>query len=173
MSESYSNARTIASGVLPFFDDTKTILLGQEWRENFNAHFWMEFGGKRDHDETLAYTAWRETIEETAGTLSITLQQVIDAERNGHYIDNYNEQSGVFYRMYCVKLSEKPDPELFKVNSVGKESVEKINWQYFNTKDVIYNIDGVLPGKDNILYSTMRVRLDKLRMAPFLQNFLN
>lgn len=165
------SAKTIAAGILPFSSNGKLILLGQEYRKNYDAYYWMEFGGKQEPGQTLAQTAWREALEETAGTLTITLEQVEEAERKGHYIDNYNERSGVYYRMYCVKMNEIPDPEIIKANAPGKKDVEKINWQYFNAEDVIYNVDGVLPGDNNILYSTMRTRLEKLRNASFLASF--
>jgi 8-oxo-dGTP pyrophosphatase MutT (NUDIX family) len=54
MSEAYPNARTIAAGVLPFFDEGRTILLGQEYRKNFDAYYWMEFGGKQEPGQSLA-----------------------------------------------------------------------------------------------------------------------
>ena len=80
----------------------------------------------------------------------------------------------MFYRMYCVKvLGDKPDSEVFKKNAIGRESVEKIEWQYFDAVDVIYNDDGDLPETDAKLYSTMLVRLEKLKEQAFLKNFIN
>ena len=45
--------RGIAAGILPFFDNGRTILLGKEFRKNYNSYSWMEFGGKKDDDESL------------------------------------------------------------------------------------------------------------------------
>lgn len=168
------NIKTIAAGILPFYDDGKTICLGNEYRKAYNTYHWMEFGGKQEPGQTLAETAWREASEESAGTLNIALYEVEQAEVKGHYIDHFNEKSGVFYRMYCIKVSgPAPDPLTFKHNSVGKQSVEKVEWAYFDAKDVIYSPDGSLPGTDHKLYSTFITRLAKLRDQPFLVEFIN
>lgn len=163
----------MAAGILPFFDDGKTVLLGKEYRSNKNIYAWMEFGGKKENNETLAETACRETNEETGFTLRVTTEQVLYAERNGHYIEYYNEKSNTFYRMYCVIFDvEKPTIETFEKNSLNKDYVEKVAWQYFKAKDVIYNQDGNLPRTTVKLYDTMRIRLAKLRDAEFLKYWL-
>jgi len=168
----------LAAGILPFFDNGKIILLGKEYRKRNNDYFWMEFGGKQEKNETLAETACRETNEETAQTLNITLQQVQLAEQNGHYVDHYNEKTNVFYRMYCLKFEEKPLLESFTENALekaleGKDDVGKINWDYFNTNDVLYHSNGILPNTNVKLYSTMQIRLEKLLEKEFLPRFLN
>jgi 8-oxo-dGTP pyrophosphatase MutT (NUDIX family) len=162
----------VAAGVLPFFDDGRTILLGQEYRERTNSYAWMEFGGKREEGESLAKTACREANEETACSLQLDLHQVELAESKGHYVDHYNENTGVFYRMYVVKLEKKPKLETFKINAKTCNDVEKVEWQYFNTTDVISSCDGHLPGTDVPLYSTMRIRLAKLRDQEFFPKFI-
>jgi len=157
-----------AAGVLPFFDNGTTVLLGQEYRERDQSYAWMEFGGKRDNDETLTETACREANEETAQTLGITLQQVQLAEDNNHYVDYYNEKTNVFYRMYCVKMSgDKPNLETFRENAKHHEDVEKIDWQYFNLSDVLNHQDGILPGTSIRLYPTMQIRLNLLKNSIF------
>ena len=46
----------------------------------------------------------------------------------------------------------------------------KIEWKYFSTKDVVYNQDGSLPGTcHEKLYSTMLVRLEKLKEQEFFK----
>jgi len=166
-------AAQMAAGILPFFDNGKTILLGQEFRERYSSHAWMEFGGKQKQNETLAETACREGNEETAGTLRIPLQQVQKAEEDGHYVDHYNEKTNIFYRMYCLKIEgEKPILDAFRENAKGNEHVDKVDWQYFNASDVVWNQDGSLPGTDVKLYSTMLIRLEKLKGQEFLKSFI-
>jgi len=162
--------RVIAAGVLPFFDDGSTILLGLEYRKVYNTYTWMEFGGKKEGDESLAETACREANEETAGTLGLTLEQVLQAERAEHYVDYYNEKSGVFYRMYCVRVGTKPTLAQFEENAKQRnnEHVEKISWAYFKAFDVIYNKNGILPGTDAKVYSTSQIRLELLKQHPRL-----
>lgn len=163
-------ATQVAAGVLPFFNSGKTVLLGREFRERYNLHCWMEFGGKREDNESLAETACREANEETAQSLSITLQQVQQAEQKGHYLDHYNEKTGVFYRMYCLLLGGyQVSPAVFQENAQHNENVEKMGWQYFPARDVIYSPDGSLPGVEDKLYNTMMVRLEKLKEQEFFQ----
>lgn len=50
-------AKQVAAGVLPLFDNGKTVLLGREYRKRYNSYAWMEFGGKHEAGETLAETA--------------------------------------------------------------------------------------------------------------------
>lgn len=160
----------LAAGILPFFDGWKIILLGREFRERTNSYCWMEFGGKLEEGETLAETACREANEETAGTLGVTLEQVQLAEQNGHYVDHYNDKTNMFYRMYCVKFEgEKPALDSFKENAKHSNDVEKDEWGYFAASDVVYSEDGWLPGTEAKLYSTMLVRLEKLRGKDFFE----
>lgn len=163
----------LCAGILPFFDNGKTILLGKEFRERDNNFAWMEFGGQHENNETLAETACRECNEETAGTLHITIEQVQSAERLGHYVDHYNEKTNNFYRMYCLKLDgEKPMIETFNENAKGKDHVEKTEWRYFETKDVIYNNDGILPNTDIKIYKTTCIRIEKLKcIISNIQNY--
>ena len=39
-----------AAGVLPFFDNCKTVLLGKEFRDRYNDDFWMGVGGKNERN---------------------------------------------------------------------------------------------------------------------------
>lgn len=165
-----SNAK-LAAGVLLFFDG-KTILLGKEFRKNTDSYSWMEFGGKREGNETPAETAWREGNEETAQTLSIalTLESVKEADRKKEYIEYYNEKSNFFYRMYWIKLNFMPTSDSFVKNALGKKDVEMVEWRYFPYKDVIYNQGGVLPGTNVPLYSTFCIRLQMLKEKEFIRN---
>lgn len=165
----------VCAGLFLFFDNGKTVLLGKEYRERYDTYAWMEFGGKQEPGQTLAETGHREGIEETASTLYIPLAQVQEAERQGHYVDHYNEKTKVFYRMYCLVMSgEKPDPHTFEDNAkrLDCKDVEKVEWGYFNTSDVVNNIDGVLPGTDAKLYPTLLTRLEKLRNKEFLKTLM-
>lgn len=164
----------LAAGVLPFFDNGRTILLGQEYRKRDSSYAWMEFGGKQEKNETLAETACREANEETAQTLRITLQQVQLAEQDVHYVDHYNEKTNIFYRMYCLKFEgEKPILETFRENAKGNEHVEKIEWHYFDTFDFVNNRNGILPETEVQIYNTMRIRLKKLKDQKFFPIFIN
>ena len=154
-------------------------MLGKEFRGRYKSFAWMEFGGNKEQNETLAQTAHREANEETAQTLErfITLAHVEQAEVDGHYVDHLNPATGVFYRMYCLKIhAEKPSIEAFHEN-VKKLSnnadVNKSDWQYFNTSVVmdIHSQEGNLPGTDAPLYSTMKTRLEKLRNQEFFKDF--
>lgn len=175
-----SKVKKFAAGTLQFYDDGCTILLGKEFRENYNDFFWMEHGGGHELGESPAMTAWRETYEETAGTTGLTLEEVEEAERKGYFVEHFNEKSGVLYRMYCIKMKgEKPDLEAFRKNArlpEHAEHVEKVDWYYFDARDVIFNQDGTLPGihegTREKIYSTMLIRLDKLSRQPFLIEFI-
>jgi 8-oxo-dGTP pyrophosphatase MutT (NUDIX family) len=149
----------VAAGVLPFFHNGQSILLGKEYRKRYNSYAWMEFGGKREGNETLAETACREANEETAGTLHITLEQVQLAEKNGRYVDYHNPKTDVFYRMYCLDFDSAPDIEVFQTNAVGKSHVEMVEWRYFAAKDVLENENGVLPNTDVKIYETTCTRI--------------
>lgn len=162
----------LAAGLLLFFDGGRTVLLGKEFREKYSSHYWMEFGGNKEGNESPAETACREANEETAGVLDISVEQVREAEQGDRFVDYYNEKTGFFYRMYCVILDKKPAIEEFHHNAIGKRDVEKIDWCYFPTKDVIYNEEGSLPDTDVKLYSTMCIRIGLLREKEFLQCML-
>lgn len=166
MSEVY--VRGYAAGVLPFFDNGKTILLGKEYRKANDEYTWMEFGGKQELGEGLSYTAWREGNEETAFSLGLKLEQVEEAERNGHYVDYLNPKTQTFYRMYCVFLEEKVNLSVIQENAKDSHKVEKIEWKYFNTVDVIYN--GYLPIPDGKIYSTAKIRYEMLKKKEFFKN---
>ena len=107
--------------------------------------------------------AWREANEETAQTLRITLEQVLEAERLENYVDYLNPKTGMFYRMYYLYLDAKPEPTEFVFNAVGQSHVEMVEWRYFTTNDVLNNQGGVLPGTDDKLYETTCVRLELLK----------
>jgi len=152
-----------AAGVLPFFDNGTgfNVLLGKEFRERYNSYLWMEFGGKNDKGETLAETACREANEETAGTLGVTLEQILEAESRGEYIDYLNPKTNMFYRMYCVKFPNKIDlentrREASKPEYVSKENTEMVDWKYFNANDIIFSKEGEIFGSDDDIkiYST-------------------
>lgn len=151
----------LAAGVLVFCGDE--ILLGKEYRERYNSYCYLEFGGKVEPGESFTQAACRECNEETAGTLCLTLNQVEESESKKWFIDYYNEKTNIYYRMYCVKISERHDPEEFKANALGKDNVEMVSWDYFPAKSVVFNESGELPGTETKLYSTMMVRLNMLR----------
>lgn len=184
-----------AAGVLPFFysfsgyfsDKNATkdcekieILLGLEYRERYNTHAWMEFGGGREVKkngelETLAETACREFNEETAYAFNLSLEQVEVAERFGHYVDLLNEKTGVFYRMYCVKFYSSVFIEDIKAKMSDEsiyDHVEKIDWKYFDAKDVIFSEDGTLSTEKFKIYPTSLIRLKMLRDAKFLEDLM-
>ena len=157
-------AKHVAAGVLPLFDNGKTVLLGREYRKRYDGYFWMEFGGKHEVGETLAETACREANEETAQTLGITLTQVQEAEQLNQYVEYYNPKTSVFYRTYYVYLDQpKPCPKTFEENAIGKSHVEMVEWRYFNTTDVLNNKDGTLEGTDVKLYETNLIRIAMLK----------
>jgi 8-oxo-dGTP pyrophosphatase MutT (NUDIX family) len=136
-------------------------------------YYWMEFGGKPEGTETLAETALREFREETAGTVSITLDQIKQAEQDSHYVDHYNTKTNTVYRMYCVKINgNMPDIETFRENAKHCEDVNKLNWGYFATSDVVFSKDGSLPGTTHKLYDTMRARLEKLHAKDFFRTLI-
>jgi len=163
-------AKHVASGVLPLFDGGKTVLLGKEYRERYNNYYWLEFGGKLEKGETLAETACREANEETSNTLNITLEQVKEAEEFGQFIDYHNPKTDVFYRMYFVYLTmRKPDPEVFRSNSVGSKDVEMVEWKYFDIDDVLNSEDGTLPNMESKIYETSRVRIAMLKNSGKLE----
>ena len=149
----------IAAGILLFFDNNKTVLLGREFRKRYNTYAWMEFGGKHENGETLAETACREANEETAETLGITLDQVLEAEKKEMYVDYHNPKTDVFYRMYLVSIAHKPSLQSFADNAVGKSHVEMVEWRYFNIIDVFSSIHGDLPCTNDKIYETTLVRL--------------
>lgn len=147
------------------------MLLGLEYRRRYNTHYWTGFGGKKEGDETLAETACREANEETAGVLGVTISQIMDAESNGHYIEHLNTSTNTFYRMYCLRVSgDGPVPTLFKESAIGKDHVEKIEWKYFATSDVVNNVEGILPGTDYKIYPTTLIHLQKLKDSEFFNN---
>ena len=165
-----------AAGVLPFFDEGRTILLGKEYRAWSNEFCWGDFGGKLEQNETLAECALREAIEETAGTLNITISQIIDAESRGHYVDMFHKNSGLMYRMYCILFEgEKPDIAQFKKNAEIQNGAhtEKIEWKYFNTRAVIYNRNGHIPTTKVKLYKPFQRGLNSLKKSSILSNFRN
>lgn len=152
-------AKTIAAGILPFFDGGKLILLGLEKRKDGES-YWMEFGGKQEKGETLAEAACREASEETGEVLKVDLSQALSVEEKNSHVDYYNPKSGVFYRMYPITFEHLIDPDLFREQSKGKDHVEKVDWRYFKTEDVLHHKDGVLPGTEYKLYSTTITRLE-------------
>lgn len=157
------------AGIFPVFDNGKTVLLGKEYRERYDAMLWMSFGGKQDPNESLAETACREFNEETAFVFRLDVQRVIDAENLGHYIDYLNPKTGVFYRMYIVSFSEKPDiSEFLKSRQFYPEFVEKIEWKYFRTRDVIFDTLGA----EFAIYETEKVRYNLLKDAQFFKHLL-
>ena len=160
-----------AAGILPFFDNGKTVLLGKEFRDRYNAFFWMCFGGKNEEGETLVQTAVRETSEETAFTLNASLEQVQEAEEKGHFVDFYNKSTNFFYRMYCIKFENKIDLDVtIEQAKLNNDHVEKVGWNYFNALDVIFSEDGSIPETSEMIYSTELVRYKLLRNKGFFIN---
>lgn len=163
-------AKTFAAGVLPFFDNGKTILLGKEYRKSIDKFVWNEFGGKREEGETLAYTAYREANEETANGLNVTLKQVEEAEKNGHYVDYLNPKTLNFYRMYCLFLNDKIDLSIIQENKMknNNDNIEMVDWKYFNTLTVI--IWECLPFVEEEIYSTAKIRYNLMKEKQFFKN---
>ena len=52
----------------------------------------------------------------------------------------------------------------------GDDTVEKIDWKYFDAKDVIFSEDGSIPNEEKKIYSTELIRLKLLRDKPFFIN---
>lgn len=168
-----STAR-LAAGVLPFFDDGKTILLGREFRKlpAGDNHFWSEFGGKVEKGETLAEAACREFNEETAYTLNLPLSKVLEAEDAGRYIEYYNEKSGFFYRMYCVTIDTKPAVDDYEANRHTSTEVGKLCWRYFPASAVVYSDNGTLPDTEDKIYPTSLIRIEMLASSTFINTLL-
>ena len=175
-----------AAGILIFCssdstigDSTTSILLGKEYRDRYNNYFWMDFGGKNEEGETLVETAFRECNEETANSLNIKFSDVLEAEEKGYYIDYLNKNTNMFYRMYCVKLSDKINIEIItkNVSKIRNENpldnhVEKLEYKYFNAHDVIFSEDGTLPDDEYKIYSTSFIRYKLLKDSSFLKEFI-
>lgn len=152
---------SFAAGILPLFDGGKTVLLGKEYRERYNDYFWMEFGGKKELGETLAQTAHREFLEETAETIPLPFSVVESADVKGLFVDFYNEKTNFFYRMYCVLVEgEKPDPSTFLENAKGKSDVEMEEYRYFPISELLC---GTLLGTEYKIYPTSQTRIELLK----------
>lgn len=164
-----------AAGVLPFFGSkgNKYVLLGLEFRDNLNEHFWMGFGGGQEGEETSVETACREFNEETAGVFQLPIEVVQKAHDEGRYVQYYNPKSHCSYTMYCIDFGEQmPETSVIadkaaRLKEEGCESfghVEKVEWKYFPAREVIYNMKGTLPGETHRIYGTERIRLDLLKI---------
>lgn len=154
---------TISAGILPLFDGGKTLLLGKEYRRRYEEMLWSEFGGKQDPGETLAETACREFNEETAYVFRLEIDEVIEAEKNQMYIDYFEPDTNFFYRMYILFFLEKPEISEFEKNRLYQNFVEKIEWRYFNTQEILYK-----PGVK--IYKTTRNCLELLKESDKLLN---
>jgi 8-oxo-dGTP pyrophosphatase MutT (NUDIX family) len=164
MAQTVPQGAKMAAGILPFFNNWSTVLLGREYRERTNGYYWMEFGGKVEKGETLAQTAAREACEETSWQLRVPIEELEQAEKDGHYVDHYNDKTNMFYRMYCINIEgDLLDLQTFRDNVDPSVKVEKVDWKYFPSRDVIFTSDTSLPGTEFTLYDTMSVRLQKLR----------
>lgn len=119
----------------------------------------MEFGAKVDPGESFVEAARREAHEESNDILNIPLETLEKAERLGDYVDYYNQQSGMFYRMYCVLLEKVLDVSGF---TADKAHVEKHKLVYWPTKDVIHNNTWTLSDGTEI-YPTSTIRYSMLR----------
>jgi 8-oxo-dGTP pyrophosphatase MutT (NUDIX family) len=153
-----------SAGILPLFNGEKQVLLGLEYRKRYDDYYWMEFGGKNEEGESLAETAFRETCEETAYSLGITLERVLKAEERQEFIDFLNPDTEMFFRMYLIYVDQIIPIETIREN--GKkypDHLEKVDWCYFNYRDVIYSDDGKLPGTDYKIYSTSMKRFKLIR----------
>lgn len=156
----------VSAGILCLFNGGKTVLLGKEFRYKLDRYCYSEFGGKQEIGETLYETAFRECMEETGFSLDLKIEQVQEAENSGKYIDYINEKSGVFYRMYYVYLDGKPLVEEIKKNKDSQpkgQYEEMVEFKYFNTRAVIDNYDGRLPGTNIKLFPPMIQRLKVLK----------
>lgn len=154
------NYRHVSAGILCFFDNKRTILLGKEYRYKMNSYYYSEFGGKQEKGETLYETAYRECNEETGYSLSLTLEMVKEAEMLGNYVDYINHKSSVFYRMYYINIQDKPSPIEIKKNKEKQpkgEYEEMVNYTYFNANEVIRY--GKLKGTDVKLFPPFFQRL--------------
>lgn len=170
------------AGVMMLFDDG-TGLLGREMRKN--GLVYGDFGGRKDPEETLAQTGWREGNEETAQTLKkqLTLALVQQAEANGHFVDHHHAATGNSYRMYFVRIhGKKPAVAEFHKNAatvkkkLGKKAhVEKDEWKYFDAS-VIKNApfqNGNLPGTNEPAFGPLKACLRQVTSQNYLQQYIN
>jgi 8-oxo-dGTP pyrophosphatase MutT (NUDIX family) len=149
------SCRNRAGGLLLFDHMGKMYaLLGREYIHRLGTYVWVEFAGKVDLGESFTQTACRECNEETAFTLTLTVDMFERAERRGHYVDHVNSSTGVVTRMYTILVpGEMPNIEDYELNSRGKESVGVVQWGYFPVESVVYNRDGKLPDTKYELFS--------------------
>ncbi len=169
------------AGVLPMFDDG-TVLIGKETRFSNklkrNIHVWSDFGGAVDPKDkgNIAVTALREANEETAKTLKLTYNQVV----NSPYTD-HNHPSGGSYRMYYVKVhGQKPLIADFHKNAkkLNWKSVEKSDWKYIPAQQLLnavnaFSYTAICPGTNEEIFAPTRAGLKQSTAQSVLHNLIN
>lgn len=123
---------TTAAGVIQYArdpDGQTIVLLG---RRNDNQ-LWCNMGGKSDlkdqesFDGSLAATAVRETMEETAEMYTSSAQVIRDLP----FTDVYIEEDHVYYRMYWQEVQYiLADHILAAVNAYDKHSIEYTEFRW-------------------------------------------
>ncbi|MBX9621311.1 MAG: NUDIX domain-containing protein [Alphaproteobacteria bacterium] len=158
-----------SAGILPMFDDG-TVLMGKENRFSKNlkktVSLWSDFGGAADRTDNgdIARTALREANEETANTLGLTYEQVVNSPFTIH-----QHPSGDSYRMYYVRVyGKKPLPTDFHKNAVklGWKNVEKSEWKYVSAQQLLDAVNArsyaaILPGTGEEIFALTRLGLKK------------
>lgn len=169
------------AGVLPIFDDG-TVLLGKETRFSNklkrNIHVWSDFGGAVDPKDkgNIAVTALREANEETAKTLKLTYNQVV----NSPYTD-HNHPTGGSYRMYFVKVhGQKPLLANFHKNAkkLNWRNVEKSDWKYVSAQHLLnavnaFSYTAICPGTNEEIFAPTRAGLKQGTAQSVLRNLIN
>lgn len=169
------------AGVLPIFDDG-TVLLGKETRFSNklkrNIYVWSDFGGAADPKDkgNSAVTALREANEETAKTLKLTYNQVV----NSPYTD-HNHPTGGSYRMYYVKVhGQKPLLANFHKNAkkLNWRNVEKSDWKYVSAQHLLnavnaFSYTAFCPGTNEEIFAPTRAGLKQVTAQSVLCNLIN
>ncbi|MBX9785705.1 MAG: NUDIX domain-containing protein [Alphaproteobacteria bacterium] len=171
----------LGAGVLPMFDDG-TVLVGRETRFSNklkrNVQVWSDFGGAVDSKDKgdIARTALREANEETANTLRLSYNQVV----NSPYTDHHHP-SGGSYRMYYVKVSgQKPSLADFHNNArkLRWKSVEKSDWKYIPAQQLlnavnVFSYTTICPGTNEEIFAPTRAGLRQRTAQSTLYNLIN
>lgn len=125
-------------GILPVFEDGE-ILLGKEFNDRSDRLLWDEFRGKQNTDETMVEAACRLFNENTSYIFHLKVDQVVEAERRGDYIDYFDFREASVYRMYIVRLKFKPKVELLCDGRIFYVDIsKKIDWRYFPIDEIEY-----------------------------------
>lgn len=169
------------AGILPMFDDG-TVLVGKETRFSNklkkNVQVWSDFGGAVDSKDKgdIAKTALREANEETANTLKLAYNQVV----NSPYTDHYHP-SGGSYRMYYVRIpGHKPSLADFHNNArkLKWKSVEKSDWKYIPAQQLLNAVNvssyaAICPGTNEEIFAPTRAGLKQRTAQSTLYNLIN